>query len=127
MVKSGMSLSKYMRGGNSPYPPHDRHCRLIPLLMFGERAVAVRSVSHGLPAAVTASLGARGSNSLSCSFTIVGRDVTAGGLLGGGIREAAADRVLVFTAAEQQQAKAWLVALQHLTGCAETVEPEPGA
>ena len=92
----------------------------MTLLVLGERAVAVRSVSHGLPAAVTASLGARGSNSLSCSFTIVGRDVTAGGLLGGGIREAAADRVLVFTAAEQQQAKAWLVALQHLTGCAET-------
>ena len=67
----------------------------MTLLVLGERAVAVRSVSHGLPAAVTASLGARGSN----SFTIVGRDVTAGGLLGGGIREAAADTVLMFTAA----------------------------
>jgi len=126
VVKSGMSLSKYMRGGNSPHPPHDRHCRLLPLLVFGQRAMAVRSASPGLPAAVSASLGARGSNALGCSFTIVGRDVT-GGVLGGSVREAAVDRVLVFTAAEQQQAKAWLVALRALAGCAETAEPGPGA
>ena len=121
-VKSGMDLSKYMRGGNSPYPPHDRHCRLIPLLVFGERALSVRSVSPGLPAAVNASLGARGSSAISCSFTVVGRDVTAGGLFGGGVREAAQDRVLVFTAAEQQQAKAWLTALRALTASAESEE-----
>jgi hypothetical protein len=117
-VRSGMTLSKYMRGGNSAHPPHDRHCRLIHLLVFGERAVSVRSVSPGLPAAVTASLGARGSNSLGCSFTVVGRDVSAGGLFGG-VKEAAQDRVLVFTAAEQQQAKAWLTALRALTGSTE--------
>ena len=122
-----MILSKYMRGGNSPYPPHDRHCRLLPLLVFGQRAVCVRSVSPGLPAAVTASLGARGSNALSNSFTLVGRDVTAGGLMGGGVREAAADRVLVFTAAEQAQARQWLVALRAMTGSAEAQEWSAGA
>ncbi len=115
-VKAGMTLCKYMKGGNSPHPPHDRLCRLIPLLVFGDRAVSVRSVSAGLPAAVTASLGARGSNPLSCSFHVVGRDVAAGGLLGGGVREALQDRVIVFTAAEQQQMKSWLTVLRALTG-----------
>jgi hypothetical protein len=118
-----MTLSKYMRGGNSPYPPHDRHCRLIPLLVFGERAVAVRSVSSGLPAAVTASLGARGSDAASCSFTVVGRDVTGGGILGGGVKEAASDRVLVFTAADAQQASAWLVALRAMAAGGDGQEP----
>jgi hypothetical protein len=126
-VKSGMTLSKYMRGGNSPYPPHDRQCRLVPLLMFGNRAVAVRSVSRGLPAAVTASLGTRGSSASSCSITIVGRDVSANGIFGFGVREAATDRVLVFTASEEMQAKAWLVALRALTGCVAADEMSVGA
>ncbi len=122
-----MVLSKYMRGGNSPYPPHDRHCRLLPLLVFGERAVAVRSVSAGLPAAVTASLGARGSDVVGCSFTVVGRDVTGGGVLGGGVREGSADRVIVFSAADKQKADAWLVALRVMTKGRDAEEPSAGA
>jgi hypothetical protein len=122
-----MTLCKYMKGGSSPHPPHDRFCRLIPLLVFGDRAVSVRSVSVGLPAAVTASLGARGSNALSCSFHVVGRDVAAGGVFGGGVREALQDRVIVFTAAEQQQMKSWLTVLRALTGDARADEPSAEA
>ncbi len=85
--------------------------------------MAVRSVSAGLPAAVTASLGARGSDAAGSSFTVVGRDVTGGGILGGGVKEAASDRVLVFTAAETQQASAWLVALRAMTAGGDGQEP----
>jgi hypothetical protein len=49
--------------------------------------------------------------------------VTGGGILGGGVKEAASDRVLVFTAAETQQASAWLVALRAMTAGGDGQEP----